>query len=120
MAYGNTRVGGRSIFSTRKVRSNKGVPRKRLLAPSNVVVVNAGGQAVVQAAPRTRTRKYGPRKPRSNKGVKRTRVSSNSLNAIAMRSLFAEPKGYYKRKTRSNKGVKRGPRYLPRSTNLFA
>jgi hypothetical protein len=91
--YGNTRVGGRSIFGNRKVRKNAGVkrgPRKaRVLGPTNVIVVRNGGVANVVAArgpKKTRGRTYGPmfvgplrpqntrrsRKTRSNKGVART------------------------------------------------
>lgn len=107
MAYGNTRIGGRSIFSnsTRKVRSNKGVkrgPRKaRMIDPTNVIVVNSGGVANV-VAPRmpkkTAGRTYGPRfvGPLRPQNVRRARA------------------------TRSNKGVKRGPRgprWMPRLFN---
>lgn len=34
-------------------------------------------------------------------------TAAEVMNAIAMRSMFTEPKGYFKRRTRSNKGVPR-------------
>lgn len=87
--------------SNRKVRKNAGIkrgPRKaRVMRPTNVIVVNAGGMANVVAArgpKKTRGRTYGPmfvgplrpqntrrnRKVRSNKGVART---------LGLRRLFA-------------------------------
>lgn len=112
--YGNTRVAGRSIFSTRKVRSNKGVKRGPRVAPmigsNNVILVNNSGVGHVG---KTRKRTYGPRKPRSNKGVRRTVGPVLVANNMGLAKLFRE------RKPRSNKGTKRGPRYFPRNTNLF-
>ena len=95
----------RALFGNnqRKTRSNKGIkrgPRKaRVLAPTNIVVVNSGGTANVVAAPgpkKTAGRTHGPmfigplrpqnvrsnRKVRSNAGVARpNRVKPNSKAA---------------------------------------
>jgi hypothetical protein len=83
----------KSMFSNRKVRSNKGQPHKKTVKPSNVIVVNAGGIAHVHAAPRARVVK------------RRAGYMTNNLpNNMGLSKLFFE------RKTRSNKGTKRGPR----------
>jgi hypothetical protein len=98
--YGNTHIGGRSIFATRKVRSNKGVKRgprvAPVMAPTNVVMVNAGGVAHVQAAPKARRVTVGPRKPRSNKGTKR--VSKYATNENRKAAKRAAARRYYARK----------------------
>lgn len=106
MSYGNTRVGGRSIFSNRKVRSNKGVARKPTVMGNGVIVVNSGGVAHVHAAPKYRGsgRTVGPafigplrpqnkrasRKVRSNKGVSRGHREGTKANIIAKRQKFAK------------------------------
>ena len=96
----NTNVGGRSIFATRKVRSNKGVKRgprvAPVVAPTNIVMVNAGGVAHVQAAPKARRVAAGPRKPRSNKGTKR--VSKYATNENRKAAKRAAARRYYARK----------------------
>lgn len=122
----------RALFSQRKKRSNAGIkrgPRKaKTLAPSNVIVVNNGGVAHVEAprVPKGRGRAVGPmfigplrpqntrkvRKTRSNAGVKRAVETANLLGLAGMKIVG-------QRKTRKNKGVKRGPRHFPRNTNLF-
>lgn len=92
-------VAMRSLFSTRKPRSNKGVKRgprvAPIIGPSNVILVNVTGTGHVKKA----------RKVRSNKGRSRPTKTPEA----AVRNFFAmvERKP---RKTRKNKGIKRGPR----------
>lgn len=92
-------VAMRSLFSTRKPRSDKGTKRGPRVAPiigaSNVIILNAGGVGYVKKG----------RKTRSNKGLSRPTRTQEA----AVRNFFAmvEKKP---RKTRSNKGRKRGPR----------
>lgn len=114
-SYGNTRIGGRSIFSTRKVRKNAGVKRgprslglnSLFASPNNVVVVAPGPK-------KTRGRTHGPmfigplrpqntrrsRKTRSNAGVPRKVQIANALGLAGMKIVG-------QRKTRKNKGVPR-------------
>ena len=106
----------RALFSQRKKRTNAGIkrgPRKpKVLAPTNVIVVNNGGVAHVAAPPKQR-------KTRSNKGVKRGPRGTVIVAPINNGLGLAGMKIVGQRKTRSNKGVKRGPRWMPRNTNLF-
>ena len=105
--YGNTHIGGRSIFAARKVRSNKGVkrgPRKaRVVAPGAVIQVNNGGVAHVHVA-KPRPNGYGnttiggksifaTRKVRSNKGVKRGTRTGTKANIVRKRQMFAHQLG---------------------------
>ncbi len=109
----NTNIGGRSLFSTRKVRSNKGVKRGPRVAPlignRNVILINNTGVGHVKKARKTRSNAGVRRGPR---GTVYRNVLNNGLGLAAMKIVG-------QRKTRSNKGVKRGPRYFPRNTNLF-
>lgn len=113
-SYGNTGVGGRSIFSSgRKVRSNAGMkrgPRKPLVLPPNAVIMaNAGGVVHVMNAPKYRGsgRTYGPmfvgplrpknvrraRATRSNAGGTRTRSEGTKANIIRKRQKYAKQLG---------------------------
>lgn len=89
--------------TSRKTRSNAGVkrgPRKaKVLSTGNIVVVNSGGVAHVEAprVPKGRGRAVGP-------------LFIGPLRPQNTRKA---------RKTRSNAGVKRGPRHFPRNTGLF-
>jgi len=80
--------------TNRKVRSNAGIkrgPRKsKVLAPSNVIVVNNGGVAHIEAArvPKGRGRAVGPM----------------FIGPLRPQNTRKE------RKTRSNAGILRGPR----------
>ncbi len=98
----------RSLFSTRKPRSNKGVKRGPRVAPiigdRNIILINAGGVGHVKKA----------RKTRSNKGRSRPTKTPEA----AVRNFFAMVEPKKPRKTRSNKGKKRGPR--PRITNAVS
>lgn len=90
--YGNTHVGGRSIFSTRKVRSNKGISRG-----SKVVnMANAIGLAGMKIV--------GQRKTRKNKGVARGGREGTKANLQRKRQAFARQLGL---KRVPAKGVKR-------------
>ena len=87
----------RKTYGPRKPRSNKGMPRKKMLKTSNIIIVGPGGNAHVHTA--------APRKAVKN-------MYGNTH--VGGRSIFTT------RKVRSNKGVKRGPRHFPRNTGLFA
>lgn len=123
MNYGNTHVSGRSIFSSRKVRSNKGSkrgPRPPVTMGNGVIVVNSGGVANVHAAPKYRGkgRSYGsmfvgPLRPqntrkvratRSNVGVARGGREGTKANLMRKRQKFAKQLGL---KRVPGKGVKR-------------
>lgn len=90
----------------RKARSNKGKSRNirsmkaHTLSPTNIIILNEGGSAVIKKA-----RTYGPRKPRANKGV--SRAPRYAESAVGNFFAMVEPKT---RKPRSNKGKKKGPR----------
>lgn len=103
----------RSLFSTRKTRSNKGVPRVApIIGNRNVILINNTGVGHVKKARKTRSNKGTKRGPR---GTVYRNVLNNGLGLAAMKIVG-------QRKTRKNKGVKRGPRgprYFPRNTNLF-
>ena len=86
--------------SQRKVRKNAGVkrgPRKaRVMRPTNVIVVNAGGMANVVAArgPKmTRGRTYGPRfvgplRPQNTRRSRKVRSNKGVARTLGLRRLF--------------------------------
>ena len=105
MNYGNTRIGGKSIFSSRKTRSNKGVPRKPLVAaPSNVVIVNAGGVAHIHKPRKVRSNK-GKSRPGSKTYARQTAVAFAALPGLNVSPMYTAAG----RKVRSNKGTVRNP-----------
>lgn len=124
----NTNIGGRSIFSTRKVRKNAGTKRgprvAPRVAPTNVIVVNSGGMATVVSEKAPRKRMIGPRRQRKNVAAKAAAAAAfNALNMYTPNGGFVPGGGgkkYGPRRQRKNAGVKRGPKYLPRNANLFA
>lgn len=103
--------------TNRKTRSNAGIkrgPRKpKVVGPSNVIVVNNGGVAKIEAptVPKGRGRTVGPMfigplRPQNTRRNRKTRSNAGVPRLLGLSGM----KIVVNRKTRSNKGVKRGPR----------
>ncbi len=117
--FGNTRIGGKSIFGNklRKTRSNAGKKRGpragskayakntarafAALPGSNVIVAANGGEVHVHNKP-LRARTIGPRRQRKNAGVarpRRVKPNSKAQKTLRLRAL-----------ARNVLGLKRVPR----------